>query len=148
MSKLCHFLSLQVAYLLANNLQSAGPLENKVFYLEEGKVGPQYLYRVMSTESSLSLEQIWKMTEGVWRGNKSCCPFKTEWGEQKEKKKRGGNLIYIRKNGILSFFFFFIPVYISTPYLQCEADRWNRLPHRGHTKRWSPDCQGASRLGI
>ncbi|XP_034278202.1 cadherin-17 [Pantherophis guttatus] len=35
----------QVAYLLADNLQSAGPLEDKVFYLEEGKVGPQYLYR-------------------------------------------------------------------------------------------------------
>ncbi|XP_013921052.1 PREDICTED: cadherin-17-like [Thamnophis sirtalis] len=36
----------QVAYLLEGNVQSpiTGPLEDKVFYVEEGKGGPQYLY--------------------------------------------------------------------------------------------------------
>lgn len=125
MSKLCHFLSLQVAYLLEDNVQSTitGPLENKVFYVEEGKVGPQYLYMVMSIESSLSLEQIWKIWLKVYKEEINHAAILKQ--NEENKKRKRGNLIYIRKNGILSFFFFFIPVYISTPYLQRETDRWN-----------------------
>ncbi|KAG8133785.1 hypothetical protein E2320_011571 [Naja naja] len=61
MSKLCHFLSLQVACLLEEQLQLKGPLENKIFYVEEGKTGPQYLYRFTFKPPTYSVRLIGEM---------------------------------------------------------------------------------------
>ncbi|XP_063155558.1 cadherin-17 [Candoia aspera] len=54
-SLLCLLGLYQVASLLKDKLQSTGPLENKVFSLEEGKVEPQSLYRFTFQPPTYSL---------------------------------------------------------------------------------------------
>ncbi|XP_058032873.1 cadherin-17 [Ahaetulla prasina] len=48
----------QVAYLLEDNVQSIGPLPDTVFYVEEGKVGPQYLFRFTFQPATYSMRLI------------------------------------------------------------------------------------------
>ncbi|XP_015745131.1 cadherin-17 isoform X1 [Python bivittatus] len=55
LSLLCLLSLHQVAYLLKDKLQSTGPLDNKVLSVEEGKMGPQYLYRFTFQPPTYSL---------------------------------------------------------------------------------------------